>query len=151
MKKYLLLDIDDTIAPSMYRGSDAIEIETWGRGHLAIPKYIVEWVKLFSKKENQSIWWCTDRASETTQIEKQLPLKVEDKLMFTKPTKGVWKKQAAIIQFAEEHPEDTIICADNDADCMKANELPDNLRLVIPSGDIKALSKEDLIVIDNLK
>ena len=55
MTKYLLLDIDDTIAPSMYRGSDAIEIETWERGHLAIPKYIVEWVKLFSKKENQSI------------------------------------------------------------------------------------------------
>ena len=54
MTKYLLLDIDDTIAPSMYRGSDAIEIETWERGHLAIPKYIVEWVKLFSKKENQS-------------------------------------------------------------------------------------------------
>src|SRR5574337_1288561 len=56
MTKYLLLDIDDTIAPSMYRGSDAIDIETWGRGYLAIPKYIVEWVKQFSKQENQSIW-----------------------------------------------------------------------------------------------
>ena len=151
MAKYLLLDIDDTIAPSMYRGSDAVEIETWGRGHLAIPKYIVEWVKLFSKKENQSIWWCTDRASETTQIEKQLPLKVGGKLMFTKPPKGVWKKQAAIIQFAENHPKDTVICADNDADYMKYNEIPDNLRLVIPTGANKALSRENLGEIDRLK
>ena len=71
--------------------------------------------------------------------------------MFTKPPKGIWKKQAAIIQFAKEHPEDTVICADNDADLMNSNKLPDNLRLVIPSGDIKALSKGDLIVIDNLK
>ena len=151
MTKYLLLDIDDTIAPSMYRGSDAIEIETWGRGHLAIPKYIVEWVKLFSKKENQSIWWCTDRSNETTQIERQLPLKVEGKLMFTKPPKGFWKKQAAIIRFAEEHPKDTVICADNDADYMKYNEIPDNLRLVIPTGANKALSRENLVTIDNLK
>ena len=151
MTKYLLLDIDDTIAPSMYRGSDAIEIETWGRGHLAIPKYIVEWVKLFSKKENQSIWWCTDRSNETTQIEKQLPLKADGKLMFTKPPKGVWKKQAAIIRFAEEHPKDTVICADNDCDLMNSDKLPDNLHLVIPTGAIKGLSKEDLIRIDNLK
>ena len=56
-----------------------------------------------------------------------------------------------LIQFAEEHPKDTVICADNDADLMNSNKLPDNLRLVIPSGDIKALSKEDLIVIDNLE
>ena len=151
MTKYLLLDIDDTIAPSMYRGSDAIDIETWGRGYLAIPKYIVEWVKQFSKQENQSIWWCTDRASETTQIEKQLPLKVGGKLMFTKPPKGIWKKQAAIIQFAKEHPEDTVICADNDADLMNSNKLPENLHLIIPTGTIKALSKEDLIEIDHLK
>lgn len=151
MTKYLLLDIDDTIAPSMYKGSDAVEIETWGRGYLAIPKYIVEWVKLFSKKENQSIWWCTDRASETTQIERQLQLKVEGKLMFTKPPKGIWKKQAAIVRFAEEHPEDTIICADNDATFMNTDSLPDNLQLVVPSGTIKALSREDLIIIDNLK
>ena len=54
MAKYLLLDIDDTIAPSMYRGSDAVEIETWGRGHLAIPKYIVDWIKLFSKKKTKA-------------------------------------------------------------------------------------------------
>ncbi len=151
MTKYLLLDIDDTIAPAMYKGSDAIEIETWGRGHLAIPGYIVEWLKMFSKKENQSIWWCTDRASETTQIESQLNLKVEGKLRFITAPKGTWKKQAAIIQFAEEHPKDTVICADNDANFVNINKLPDNLQFVIPSGTIMALSKEDLINIDNLK
>ena len=34
---------------------------------------------------------------------------------------------------------------------MKCDRLPDNLHLIIPTGDIKALSKEDLATIDNLK
>lgn len=71
--------------------------------------------------------------------------------MFSKPPKGFWKKQAAIIRFAEEHPKDTIICADNDCDLMKSDKLPGNLHLVIPTGDIKALSREDVIEIDHLK
>ena len=71
--------------------------------------------------------------------------------MFTKPPKGVWKKQAAIIRFAEEHPKDTVICADNDCDLMNSDKLLGNLHLIIPTGDIKALSKEDLATIDNLK
>lgn len=150
MTTYLLLDIDDTIAPTMYRGSDAVYIDTWGRGHLAIPKYIVEWLKRFSKTENKSIWWCTDRASETTQIERQLPLKVNGKLRFTKPPEGVWKKQASILQFAAKHPDDVIICVDNDADLMTTTNIPDNLYIIIPTGAIKALSKDDLVTIDQL-
>lgn len=150
MTKYLLLDIDDTIAPLMYRGTDAVEVETWGRGHLAIPSYIVDWLKIFSEKVNHSIWWCTDRTNETSQIESQLKLKVEGKLRFANTSKGIWKKQAAILQFAEEHPKDTIICADNDADFVNLNSFPNNLYFIIPSWAIKALSKEDLMTIDNL-
>ena len=71
--------------------------------------------------------------------------------MFTKLPKGYWKKQAAIIRFAEEHPKDTVICADNDCDLMKCDRLPDNLHLIIPTGGIKALSRETLGEIDRLK
>ncbi|WP_058218179.1 hypothetical protein [Lactococcus lactis] len=149
MTKYLLLDIDDTIAPQLYRGSDAVEIETWGRGHLAIPRYILDWLKNFSKGNNQSIWWCTDRTNETTQIESQLKLNIQGKLRFDNVPRGVWKKQASIIKFAVEHPKDIVICADNDADLIKVDTLPKNLHLVIPTGTIKALSKEDLNIIDS--
>ena len=34
---------------------------------------------------------------------------------------------------------------------MKSDKLPENLHLIIPTGTIKALSKEDLIEIDHLK
>ncbi|PCS06407.1 hypothetical protein RU87_GL001616 [Lactococcus plantarum] len=71
--------------------------------------------------------------------------------MFSKPPKGVWKKQAAIIRFAEEHPKDTVVCADNDCDLMNSDKLPGNLHLAIPTGGIKALSREDLIEIDKLE
>ncbi|WEV60371.1 hypothetical protein OZX68_05455 [Streptococcaceae bacterium ESL0729] len=152
MKKYLLLDVDDTIAPLMYMGSDAIEIETWGRGHLAIPRYLVDWLKAFSKKENNSIWWCTDRTSETTQIERQVNLKIDGKLNFTGAPKGTWKKFPTILKFALDHPESLVICADNDAYReYSRTDLPSNLHFIVPSGKIGALSKEDLEVIDNIR
>lgn len=149
MIKYLLLDIDSTIAPNMYRGTDAVEVETWGQAHISIPRYIVDWLKLFAKKENHRIIWCTDMGNISAQIESQFKIDVQAKLKFNTAPLGVWKKQAAIIKFAIEHPEDIVICADNDADLIKVDTLPKNLHLVIPTGSIKALSKEDLNKIDS--
>ncbi|WEV45815.1 hypothetical protein OZX60_03535 [Streptococcaceae bacterium ESL0687] len=148
---YLLLDVDDTLAPLNYRGSDAVEIETWGRGDLAIPRYIVDWLKAFSKKENCEIVWCTDRESETAQIEKQLGFKASDKLIFDNASKGTWKKTSEILRFASSHPTSTVICADNDAWRIPSDlTLPSNLHLIIPNDSKGCLSTEDLNTIDKM-
>lgn len=151
--KYLLLDIDDTISPLLYKGADAIQVDSWGVD-LSIPKYIVDWMKKFSKKENHSLIWSTHRGSTAFIVSKTIGVKIEDALSFSKKVnynKTVyWDKLPEIIKFAELHPEDTVICADNDAWIVTKNniEIPSNLTFIVPSGNIGCLSKEDLIRIE---
>lgn len=151
--KFLLLDIDDTISPWLYKGNDAIFIDTMGI-ELGIPKHIAEWLKKFSKEEVKIIW-CTNRPPIVCAlIEKKIGFKSEGKLTFTNPKAYAWNKLYGIVEFCNENSEHTIVLADNDVKegtkGIKKN-LPDNLTLIYPSDQRRGcLSVEDLKKIDLL-
>lgn len=150
-KKYVLLDIDDTLAPWLYKGSDAIVIDSFGI-ELGIPKYIAEWLKKVSEKEIHVVW-CTSRPSVVCSlIEKTIGFKsAETKLEFPNPKYYAWNKLYGINKFCVEHPNDIVIIADNDVKVgtRGIENLPDKLKLIWPSDKRGCLSLEDLELIDS--
>jgi len=154
MKKILLLDIDDTISVTspwaIPGGADQYESMLDYEPYY-VPKYIKEWLKKFSKKENQEIYWCTDRRkTESDKLRKQLGFEVTGRLTFgDRLSKEYWKKAPQIVKLVKENPDCLFVLADNDAKRQAWPEMPDNLRIILP--DAAALTREDLEKIDNMK
>lgn len=147
--RYLLLDIDDTIAPLKVGGPDTVTIDSMGI-ELSIPVYIANWLKN-TNESDMKIYWCTDRPQIFgAMIEKILNFKTEGQLEFTNTKMYDWSKLYGVIDFCKKHPEDLVIFADNNVDRMIRNdeELPSNLKLVLPSK--ATLTIEDLALIDSL-
>lgn len=146
--KYLLLDIDDTIAPLKVGGPDMVIIDSMGM-ELAIPQYIVNWLKKASEKEIK-IFWCTDRPPVLGHlIEKTIGIETEGQLDFYNKTAYQWSKLYGIIEFCNEHENDLVVLADNLVEIMtKGVELPNNLITVLPSNG--TLTRDDLKLIDRL-
>lgn len=151
--KYLLLDVEDTIALKRFQGKDVQLIEKMGI-EFYVPNYIAKWLKESYQKDYKIIWCTSCSDFETKILENQIGFKVEDKLVFTNPKAYRWKKLYTIIKFCDNHPNDLIILADNDImeGTSDVKDLPSNLRLVQPSNKrYGCLSIEDLEFIDNLQ
>lgn len=147
--KYLLLDIDDTIAPLTYRGLDAVVIDTMGI-ELAIPKYVAEWLKHVAAKEIHIVW-CTSRPPVVCSlIEKKIGFKATDYLQFFNKKAYHWMKLSSIIEFCQAHENDLVVLADNDIreGTRGIQNLPTNLKMVWPSDSCLAI--EDLEMIERL-
>ena len=147
--KYLLLDIDDTIAPLTYRGLDAVIIDTMGI-ELAIPKYIAAWLKQLAANEI-NIVWCTSRPPVVCSlIEKKIGFKATDYLQFLNKKAYHWMKLSSIIEFCHAHQSDLVVLADNDIreGTRGVPNLPTNLKMVWPSDS--CLSLADLEKIESL-
>lgn len=150
--KYLLLDIDDTIAPLNYRSMDAIYVDTLEEGVLGIPDYIADWLKTAKEKEIKIIWCTSRRIPIQYLVEKELRFESENALKFYNKKSYDWEKLYSIIEFCNEHAEDVVILADNDIKegTRGVKNLPGNLKLVWPSDSRRGcLSKEDLELIDS--
>ncbi|WKB71000.1 hypothetical protein [Ligilactobacillus ruminis] len=79
--KYLLLDIDDTIAPLKIGGTNTVTVDRMGI-EISIPIRVAEWLKKTSKKQIK-IFWCTDRSPIMGSIiEKAIGFKTEGQLQF---------------------------------------------------------------------
>ena len=150
--KFLLLDIDDTISPWLYKGIDAVVIDSMGI-ELGIPRHIADWLKKVSKEEVKIIW-CTNRPSVVcTLIEKTNGFKSEGKLTFTNRKAYPWDKLWGIIEFSNNNSEHTIVLVDNDVTegTKGINNLPNNLKLISPSDQRRGcLSVRDLETIDKI-
>ncbi|CAM3332147.1 HAD family hydrolase [Vagococcus fessus] len=150
--KYLLLDIDDTIAPWMYKRVDAVVIDSMGI-YLGIPEHIAKWLKQI-KEADIKIIWCTDRPPLIcSMIEKKIGFKSEGQLEFFDKNTYRWTKLHGIIEFCDKHKNDVVIVADNDVikGTRGVNNLPDNLKMVWPSDTSRGcLSVADLELIENL-
>lgn len=146
--KYLLLDIDDTIAPLKIGGTNTVTVDRMGI-KISIPIHVAEWLKKTSKKQIK-IFWCTDRSPIMGAIiEKAIGFKTEGQLQFFNKKAYNWSKLYSIIKFCNEHEDDLVILADNLVERMtKGVELPNNLELVLPSD--ATLTIEDLKLIDDL-
>lgn len=146
--KYLLLDIDDTIAPLKVGGPNMVIIDSMGM-ELAIPKYIADWLKKASEKQIK-IFWCTDRPPILgSLIERTIGFKTEGQLQFYNTEAYEWRKLYGIIELCNEHENDLVVLADNLVERMtKGVELPSNLKTVLPSD--ATLTIEDLKLIDSL-
>lgn len=148
--KYLLLDIDDTIAPFDYKERDAIFIDLMGI-RLGFPNYLAEWLSNLSDNEIRIVW-CTKRdPSVTTLIEHKMGFTSYGRISFIKQKVYPWKKLASIIDFCNNHDQDTIVLADNDLrwGINGIKNLPKNINLVRPSDDHGCLSKNDLNLIES--
>lgn len=150
--KYLLLDIDDTIAPWLYKRVDAVVIDSMGI-YLGIPEHIANWLKQIEETDIKIIW-CTDRPpSICSMIEKKIGFKSEGQLEFFDKKAYTWSKLSGIIEFCDEHKSDVVIVADNDVikGTKGVDKLPDNLTTVLPSDTSRGcLSVADLELIENL-
>lgn len=147
--KYLLLDIDDTIAPLNYRGIDAVVIDSMGI-ELGIPGYVANWLEKIAEKEIKIIW-CTSRPQIVCSfIEKKIGFKADGYLQFFNKKAYHWIKLSGIIDFCNENKNDLVILADNDIreGTRGIQNLPTNLELVWPSDS--CLSIDDLKLIDSL-
>lgn len=148
--KYLLLDIDDTIAPLKIGETNTVTVDRMSI-EISIPINVAEWLKRTSKKQIK-IFWCTDWSPIMgSTIEKAIGFKTEGQLQFFNKKAYNWSKLYSIIEFCIEHEDedDLIILADNLVERMtKGVELPNNLELVLPS-DV-TLTIEDLKLIDGL-
>lgn len=146
--KYLLLDIDGTIVPSLNSEEDEFSNESLIFG---IPYYIGEWL---IDIDEYPIIWCTNRSADACQlIEEELGFDTKAKLDFSITKDYRWNKTNAIINFCQKHPSDSIILADDDAlnNMDDVEKLPDNLIIVTPSDTKQGcLSREDLLKIDAL-
>ena len=150
--KFLLLDIDDTISPWLYKRNDAIFIDSIGV-ELGIPNYIADWLRNSSKNDIKIVW-CTSRPPVVCSlIERVIGFKTYGRLSFINPKAYEWNKLYAIIKFCNENVDDIVILADNDIKegTKGINKLPTNLKLIDPSDSIRGcLSIEDLSIIDSL-
>lgn len=146
--KYLLLDIDDTIAPLKIGGLNMVTVDRMGV-EISIPIHIAEWLKKTSEKQIK-IFWCTDRSPIMgSTIEYVIGFKTEGQLQFFNKKAYVWSKLYSIIEFCNKHEGDLVILADNLVERMTREvELPNNLELVLPSD--ATLTIEDLKLIDSL-
>lgn len=151
--KYLLLDIDDTLAPWGYKGRDSVHIQKHDID-LRIPTHLAEW---FAKvHDNQiKIIWSTDRDPTTCSIiEKKLGFKPYGKIKFTNPkVYPNWPRLFGIIKFCDDHSEDIVMLADNDIirGTKNVKKLPDNLHLIIPSDTRRGcLSESDMELVDSI-
>lgn len=146
--KYLLLDIDDTIAPLKVGGPNMVIIDSMGV-ELAIPQYIADWLKKASEKQIKIIW-CTNRTPIVgALIEKTIGFKAEGQLQLYNKKAYEWEKLYGIIEFCNEHENDLVVLADNLVERMtRGVELPNNLKTVLPSD--ATLTIEDLKLIDSL-
>lgn len=151
--KYLLLDIDDTIAPLKYNRLDAVYVDCSHEGELGIPSYIADWLKTAKEKEIKIIW-CTSRPPFVSLlVEKKIGFKSEDTLQFFNKKSYHWNKLYSIIEFCNEHEDDLVVLADNDIKegTRGVKNLPQNLELVWPSDSRRGcLSMENLELIDSL-
>lgn len=150
--KYLLLDIDDTIAPWLYKKSDAVVIDSMGI-YLGIPEHIATWLQKSVEKEFKIIW-CTNRERFVcSQIEKRIGFKSDGYLQFFNKKAYDWDKLYGIIGFCNEHDKDIVILADNDIKegTRGIGNLPSNLKLIWPSDSQRGcLSVENLQLIDSM-
>lgn len=150
--KFLLLDIDDTLAPLSYKERDAIYINKMGV-ILGIPEYLSDWIENLPSDDIKVIW-CTSRPFFVQSlIEKEIGFKTYGRISFINQSAYDWYKLFGIIKFCNEHLNDDIILADNDAKLGTINEkeLPSNLKIVHPSDTTRGcLSKNDLKMIDSL-
>lgn len=146
--KYLLLDIDDTIAPLKIGGPNTVTVDRMGV-EISIPIHVAEWLKKTSEKQIK-IFWCTDRPLVMgSTIENAIGFKTEGQLNFFNKKAYDWSKLYGIIEFCNEHEDDLVILADNLVERMtRGLELPNNLELVLPSD--ATLTIEDLKLIDSL-
>ncbi|GEQ62006.1 hypothetical protein VL4N_13880 [Vagococcus lutrae] len=150
--KYLLLDIDDTIAPLNYKSIDAVYVDCSEEGELGIPNYIADWLKTAKEKEIKIIWCTSRRGPIQYLVETKLGFKSDGTLQFFNQKSYHWNKLYSIIDFCNKHSEDIVILADNDIKegTREVKNLPENLKLVWPSDTRRGcLSVEDLELIDS--
>lgn len=149
--KYLLLDIDDTIAPLSYKGRDAVYIDRVGI-RLGIPKYIADWLHDSPEKDIKVIW-CTRRPPGVCSLfEKKISFKSYGRISFINGKAYNWDKLFSIIQFCNHHSDDVVILADNDIrdGTRGVQNLPPNLKLVPPADDsFGCLTEADLKIIES--
>lgn len=148
---YLLLDIDDTIAPWNYQGLDAVVIDSMGI-YLGIPETIADWLHKSAEKEIKIIW-CTSRGPVVCAlVEQKIGFKAEGQLEFFNKKAYAWEKLASILEFCHDHQDDTVILADNDIKegLRGITNLPNNLKLVWPTDRKGCLSLADLKLIENI-
>lgn len=146
--KYLLLDINDTIAPLKVGGPNTVTVDRMGVA-ISVPNHVAEWLKRTSEKQIK-IFWCTNLPPFVcSTIENGIGFKTEGKLqLFNKKAYG-WEKLYSVIAFCNEHENDLVILADNLVEKMtKGVKLPNNLKLILPSD--ATLTIEDLKLIDSL-
>lgn len=152
LEKRRVKDIDDTIAPWLYKRVDAVVIDSMGI-YLGIPEYIATWLKTLHEKEIKIIW-CTNREPFVcSMVEKKLDFKGEGQLEFYNKKAYDWNKLHGIIEFCDEHKDDIVILADNDVKegTRGIDKLPDNLKIIWPSDASRGcLSVADLEAIENL-
>lgn len=150
--KYLLLDIDDTIAPLSSKPRDSIFIDRMGV-KLGIPIDVAKWLKGLSDV-GIKIVWCTSRPPMVRSlIEKKIPFESHGVVKFLNPNAYPWNKLYGIIKFCNEHPQDLVILTDNDIKdgTRGISNLPKNLKLVTPSDAMRGcLSKADMELISSL-
>lgn len=150
--KYLLLDIDDTIAPLNYKSLDAVYVDCSEEGELGIPKYIAAWLKAAKEKEIKIIWCTSRRLPIRYLVEKALGFKSDGALQFFNQKRYDWNKLYSIIEFCNENVDNIVVLADNDIKegTRGVKELPENLKLIWPSDTRRGcLSVEDLELIDS--
>lgn len=146
--KFLLLDINDTIAPLRVGGPDMVTIDSMGV-ELSIPNHIANWLKKTAEKEIK-IFWCTENSSIFgSLVERTIGFKTEGQLQLNNKSAYNWNKLYGIIEFCNAHENDIVVLADNFVEKMtKGVELPSNLKLVLPSD--ATLTSEDLNLIERL-
>lgn len=149
--KILLLDIDDTLCPLAYKGPDAVKVDEMGV-QIAAPKYVVDRLKEFAQKPGNSIVWATHRKRYVASIiAKEMGFKTDDYLSFTNSSDASWNKLPDLVRYANEHPDDLVINADNDAFAVKESEVPANLKFIVPDGKKGCLSENDFKKINEMK
>lgn len=149
--KILLLDIDDTLCPLAYKGKDAVKVDEMGV-QIAAPQYVVDHLKAFAQQPENSIMWATHRKRYVASIiAKEMGFKADDYLSFTNSSDANWNKLPDLIKYANEHPNDLVINADNDAFAVKEAEVPSNLKFIVPDGKKGCLSENDFKKINEMK
>ncbi|WP_125771137.1 hypothetical protein [Companilactobacillus furfuricola] len=150
--KYLLLDIDDTLAPLNYKGPDAVFINKMNF-KMSIPAYIAIWLRNLSSDKIRIVW-CTSRPLVVQSlVEKKLMFNTYGRISFINKRAYTWYKLFSIIKYCNEHHGDIIILVDNDAKLgtMNVDKFPNNLIMVYPSDTRRGcLSINDLLKIENL-
>ncbi|WP_429971780.1 hypothetical protein ACQW5G_04025 [Fructilactobacillus sp. Tb1] len=149
--KILLLDIDDTLCPLSYKGPDAVTVDEMGV-QMAAPKYVVDGLKDFASKPNNSIVWATHRKRYfANTLAREMGFKTDGYLTFRDSSDASWNKLPDLVEYANEHPDDLVINADNDAFAVKPSEVPANLKFIVPDGKKGCLSENDFKKINDMK